>query len=125
DCAALERSGQPAEELAGPRGDEWSGRLDVRSLDERIGGGRAELGLDLLLDLLAESALEIGAQAGERVELARRLCQLVVERRQNLLLQLLEHDLDLRRLSAGQLVLDVPGLARRHAVPRELEPFAH
>ena len=36
--------------------DERPGRLDVRRLDERVGGGGAELRLDLLLDLLARSA---------------------------------------------------------------------
>ena len=60
-----------------------------RLLNERIGDVGAELRLDLLLDLLTEARLDIAAQIGERVELARCARQLVVERRQHLLLDLL------------------------------------
>ena len=83
---------RPASSSRGARLDERARRLDVRRLDERVGGGGAELRLDLVLDLLAEALLDVGAQLGERVELARGARQLVVERRQHLLLELLERD---------------------------------
>ena len=51
---------------------------------------RAEGALDLLLELLAQARLDVGAQLVERVELARGARELVVERRQHLLLDLLD-----------------------------------
>ena len=56
-------------------------RLHVGRLDERVGDGGAEGGLDLGLELLAQPRLDVGAQLGERVELGRGLRELVVERR--------------------------------------------
>ena len=64
------------------------------SRDERVDGVRAEGVLDLGLELLAETALDVGAQLGQRVELARRARELVVELGQHLLLDLLDRDLD-------------------------------
>ena len=46
----------------------------------------------VLLELLADLALDVGAQLVERVELGRGARQLVVERRQHLLVQLLDRD---------------------------------
>ena len=42
---------KPVEQLAGARLDERPGGLDVRRVDERVDGGGAEGGVDLLLDL--------------------------------------------------------------------------
>ena len=102
-----------------------TGGLDVGGHHEGIDGGGAEVRLHLFRDLLAEALLDVGAQLGERVELARGARQLVVERRQHLLLQLLERHLDLRLRPVGELVLDVGRLARRHADERLLELLDH
>src|SRR5581483_10693881 len=125
DPASLERAHQAGEELRGPGLDERSRRLDVRGDDERVRRGGPELRLDLLLDLLAQRRLDVGAQLGKRIELARGARQLVVDRRQDLLLQLLERDLDSGLLSVRELVLDALRLARRHADEGLLELFDH
>ena len=54
----------------------------------------AERRVDLGVELLAERALDARAQLRERVELARRAGELVVELRQHLLLHLAHRDLD-------------------------------
>ena len=48
--------------------------------------------VELVVDLRAQPAFDVGAQLVERVELGRGLRELVVERRQDALLQLLDGD---------------------------------
>ena len=55
-----------------------AGCTDGRA-DELVDGGDAECGVDLGVELLAQRALDARAQLGERVELARRARELVVE----------------------------------------------
>jgi hypothetical protein len=59
DSAPLERADEPSEELGGARLDERAGGLDLGGGDERVRGGGTELGLDLLLDLLADARLDV------------------------------------------------------------------
>ena len=94
DPAPAERAHEAVEQLAGPRLDERAGALDVRGRDERVDGGRAEGGVDLLLDRRANPPFDVGAQLGERVELARGARELVVELRQHLLVDVLDGDVD-------------------------------
>ena len=58
---------------------------------------RAEGAVDLLLDGGAHAALDVGAQLGQRVELARRARQLVVDLGQHLLVHVLDGDADAQR----------------------------
>ena len=125
DAAALERLDETREELAGARLDQWGGRLDVRCVDEGVGRGRPELRLGLLLDLLADALLEVRAQLGQRVELARRARELVVDRREDLLLHLLERDLDGALLAICEFEFDLLGLARRHPEDPLLDLLEH
>src|SRR5262249_44346788 len=80
DAAALERLDEAREQPVRAGSDETLGRLDVRCLDERVDGGGTELGLDLGVELLAQARLDVGAQLRQRVELAGRFRELVVER---------------------------------------------
>ena len=64
------------------------------SSDERVDRGGAECVVGLVLELLAHALFDVGAQLGDRVELARRARQVVVDGRQHLLLQLLQRDRD-------------------------------
>ena len=89
--------------------------------DEDVDGGGAERGVDLVLELRAETALDVGAQLGDRVEFARRLRQVVVDRRQHLLLQLLQRHRDGAARLVGQLVGHLAGLARREPDDRALD----
>ena len=123
DPAPLERLDQAGDELTRAALDERAGRLDLRGVDERVGGGGAEPGLDLLLDLLADPLLDVGAQLRERVELAARAGEVVVERRQDLLLHVLERHLDRACLALAERVLDLLRLACGHADERLLDLF--
>src|SRR5215218_2635557 len=100
DAAALERLEEPGQESAGSRVDELRRYLDLRGLDERIGDVRPELRVRLLLELRAQPGLDVLAQVGERLELAGRAGEVVIERRQDALLQLLQFRL-------GRLTLTV------------------
>ena len=64
---------------------------------------------------LAQARLDVGAQLGERVELARGARQLVVERRQHLLLDLLHRDRDGLLRAVRELELDLLRLAGAQA----------
>ena len=125
DAPPFERLDETGEKLARPDLDERAGRLDVRSLHERVGGGGAELRLPLLGDLLADPLLEVGAQLGQGVELAGGARQVVVDRREDLLLHVLERDLDGCRLSVGELDAHLLGLARRHGEEALLDLLEH
>ena len=94
--------------------DERAAGLDAGRLDELVDGGGADGALDLLLDLLAEAGLDVRAKLVERVELARGARQLVVERRQHLLLELLDGELDRPGLVLGALEANLLALARGH-----------
>ena len=72
-------------------------------------------------ELLAQIVLEVGAQLFERVELADLAREVVVERRQHLLVDLLHLRLDRARLAFGDRNLDGRALARAHADERALE----
>ena len=121
DPAALERAAEAVQELARARLDERAADLDVRGLDERVDRGGAELRLGLLLEHVVHPLLEVGAQLGERVELARGARQLVVERRQHLLLDLLDLDRRLGGRAVDGLELDLLRLAGGGAGQRALD----
>src|SRR5436305_184906 len=89
-CAGCSFSG--VQQLARAQLDEWAGRDEVGGANELVDSGCAEEPLELLVDLRPEPLLDLAAQLAERVELGRVLRELVVERRQYALLQLLEHD---------------------------------
>ena len=121
EAAALERPEHPVQELGGPRLDERVGDLDVRGLDELVDGAGAEVGVELGLDRLAQALLDLGAQLGERLELARGTRQLVVERRQHRLLDLLERRLGRLLLALRRRVRDRLRLARAHPAQAALD----
>ena len=91
DAARLDLAGEPVQQLARARLDERAAtaRPSTRATSASATAAR-NCGLGLLLDLLAQARLDVGAQLGERVELARGARELVVERRQHLLLDLLD-----------------------------------
>src|SRR5438046_471372 len=64
--------------------------LNTRLLDEQVRSRGAEVGLGLLLEDVPDALLDVGSQLLQGVELARGARHLVVERRQLLLLDLLE-----------------------------------
>ena len=109
------------EELFCPRRDERVGDLDVRGFDELVDGTGAEVGVELGLDRLAQALLDLGAQLGERLELARGTRQLVVERRQHRLLDLLERRLGRFLLAFRGRVRDRLRLARAHPAQASLD----
>ncbi len=117
----LERAHEAGQELTGARLDERPGRIHVRCPHERVDRVGAEGILDLHLQLLAEPRLDVGAQVGQRVELARRARELVVELGQHLLLDLLDRDLDRSRGPVRQLVADLLRLALRGSPQRRLD----
>jgi hypothetical protein len=80
DAAALERAHEPGGELGRAPVDEGLDAIDLGRGRERVHRILAELRLELVLKLLAQACLEVGAQIGKGVELACRARQLVVER---------------------------------------------
>ena len=112
---------KPVQQLAGARLDERPGRADLRRGHERVDRVRAEGVLDLGLELLPQPALDVGAQLGDRVELAGGARELVVELGQHLPLDLLDRDLDRRGRVVGELVGDGLRLAGRRADERRLD----
>ena len=107
DAAPAERADEAVEQLARARLDERAGRLDVRRSHERVDGGGSERRVDLLLDRDADAPLDVRAQLGERVELARRARQLVVDLRQHLLVDVLDGDRDGGVGLVGEVVRDL------------------
>src|SRR6185437_16241101 len=107
DATRLEAAGEAREELARARLDQRPGGVHVRRSDELVDRSRTEDALDLLLDLAAQTALDVGLQLVERLELGGGARQLVVERRQHLLLQLLDGDRRLTARPVAQLVGDL------------------
>src|SRR5579884_1195968 len=89
DAARLQGTREPGEELTRACFDERATRRVARRLHERVCGGCAEAAVELLLDLRPQALLDVRAQLGQRVELRRAPRELVVERRQHLLPQLL------------------------------------
>src|SRR5207253_8765118 len=83
DAALLERERKALEERACPRFDERSRGLDLRGGREGAQDLLPERGLHLELELGPEPRLDVGAQLGDRLELARRAGELVVERRED------------------------------------------
>ncbi len=79
DAAPLERADEAGEEVGGARLDERERRLHVRLPHELVHGGHPVGRVDLGVDLLAERRLDVRAQLLERVELARRAGQVVVD----------------------------------------------
>ena len=121
DPAPAERADEAVEQLPRPRLDERAGTLDVRGGDERVDGGRPVGGVDLLLHRSADAPFDIGLQLGERVELARRARELVVELRQHLLVDVLDRDRDCGARLVGELVVDLLGLPHARADQRRLD----
>src|SRR5919199_2510638 len=97
DAAALQREREPLEERPRPRLDERPRGLHLRRGDERAHDLLPERGLALQLEVLAQAGLDLLAQLGQRLELARRAREVVVERRGHLLLFLLYPRPDRRR----------------------------
>ncbi len=63
-----------------------SGMSMMTALADRLGDGAAVEAVDLLRDALADHALDVGAQLGDRVELGDAAGELVVQRRELALL---------------------------------------
>ena len=89
--------------------------------DERVDGGRPEGGVDLLVDRGADPPLDVGAQLGQRVELARGARQLVVDLRQHLLVHVLDRDRHRGAGLVGELVVDLLRLPHARADQRRLD----
>src|SRR5919197_1927941 len=115
DAAALEREREPLEQCPRTRLDERPRSLHLRGLDERADDLLPECGLALELEVFAQARLDLLAQLGQRLELARRAREVVVERRKHLLLDLLDGGLDRRRRVVRELGLDRLRLADRHS----------
>ena len=95
--------------------------LDVRGAHERVDRRRAERGVDLLLERRANPPLDVRAQLGQRVELARGSRELVVDLRQDRLVDVLDRDRHARRRAVGELVGDLLRLAGARADERRLD----
>src|SRR5438105_3551896 len=79
DAAALEREGEPLEERPSARLDERPRRLHLRCLGERAHDLLPERRLRLELEVVAQPGLDVLAELGEGLELARRAGEVVVE----------------------------------------------
>ena len=121
EAAALERAQHRGQQLGGARLDERVGDLDVGRLDELVDRGGAEVGFELGLDRLAQARLDLGAELLEGLELARRSRKLVVERRQDRLLELLHGRLGLLLQAFRSRVADLLRLAGAHPAQAALE----
>ena len=85
-----------------------SGSSTIDDLAERLSDGAAVEAVDLARDALAEHALDVGAQLGERVELGDARARLVVERRAGRAPR--------RRAASGSNVAVRPARLRRRVV---------
>ena len=81
EAAALEGAQHRVQQLGGARLDERVGDVHLGRLDQLVDRAGAEVRLELGLDRLAEARLDLGAELLERLELARRAGELVVEGR--------------------------------------------
>ena len=97
------------------------GTSNGRRVDERVDGRLAKRRLGLVGDRLAQPLLDLGAQLGERVELARRLRQVVVDLGEHGLLDLLERHQDVRGRLVRHREHDGLRLAGGHAGKRVVE----
>ena len=121
DALALERAHEGRCERRGTPLDQRLHALDGRGVDEGVERVRAETGLELALELLPQSGLDVGAQLGDRLELRDGARELVVGGGQHLLLDLLDRHVDGALPAVGQLELDGLRLAlapSRAAPPR-------
>src|SRR5919204_5367926 len=114
-AAAAEHLVEALEQGARPRLDDRAVDAHVRGIDELVQCGAAERLLDVRRDLGAEAALDLDAELVERVELGCGHREVVVQRRQHLLLDLLHRRLDDPQLVVWQLEAKLAGLAHRHA----------
>ena len=81
------------EQLARPHLDDEPGRLDLRRLHELVDRGRRGSAPSISSSSCSRMLLlDVGAELVERVELRRGAREVVVERRQHLLVELLERD---------------------------------
>ena len=97
------------------RVDERSRHADVRRLDEAVERRAAKGLVGIRFELLAQPLFDVGTELVDRVELGGGARELVVERRQHLLLDLLHRHLHRRPgFLAGTVELDVLRLAGRH-----------
>src|SRR5207247_9270568 len=92
--AGLQGAPEGRGQRGGARLDGRRGGSHVRLDDEPVDGGGAERAIALAVELPPEPALDVGAQLGEAVELAGSAREVVVERRQYLLLELLHRHVD-------------------------------
>src|SRR5471032_418262 len=69
DAPRLEAASEPGQKLARPRLDERARGAELRRLDELVDRGRTEEPFELVLDLPAQPALDLGPQLVEGVEL--------------------------------------------------------
>ena len=115
DAARLDLAGEAGQQLTCARLDERPGGLHLGGGDERVGRVGAEPRLDLVLDLLTQARLDVRLQLGERLELRRGAGEVVVERRQHLLLDLLDRGGEGLRRPVGELERHLLRLAGVHA----------
>src|SRR3954451_12248598 len=101
EAAPLDASSEAVQQLARTHLDERSVGVHACRAYEGVDGGAAELPLELFRELLAQVVLEVAAQLFEGVELAHPPREVVVERRQHLLVNLLDLRLDGAGLTFG------------------------
>src|SRR4051794_13255466 len=106
EAAPLDAARQPVQQLARAHLDEWPVRVHACRAYERVHGRTPELPFELGRDLLAQIVLEIRTQLDERIELAHLPREVVVQRRQHLLVDLLDLRLDGAGLALGDGNLD-------------------
>src|SRR5919202_7767 len=114
-AAAAEHLVEALEQRARARVDDGAVDAGVRGVDELVERGAAEALLHVRLDLGAQPLLDFGLEVHERVEFGRGLGEVVVERRQHLLLDLLHRRLDVAEAVVGELEADLARLAGGHA----------
>ena len=109
------RSSRVRVSTSGPAGSMFD------AVDQHVDGGCAEGRVDLLVDLLAQATFDVGTQLGDRVELARRARELVVDLGQHLLADRLQRHVDRRRRVVRELIGDLLRLTGVRADQRVLD----